>query len=58
MKNIKRYTSPIKLPFFIFQNLTLDFGHLKVLYRYFNMVDFFGTSDEVAIRSVGRGRVL
>ena len=57
MKNIKRFTSSIKLPFLVFQYWTLNFGPLKERYRYLHTVDFSGTSDEVAICSVRRGRV-
>ena len=37
MKNIKRCTSLINLPFLDFQNLTLNFVPSKVFYRYFHV---------------------
>ena len=48
MKNIKRCTSPIKLPFLVFQNLTLDFSRplkQKVFYN-LNFL-YFSTPNSV-----------
>ena len=56
MKNIKRCTSPIKLPFLVFQNLTLDFGPLKSILSILSQRLIFGTSGEVAICGVRGGR--
>ena len=50
MKNIKRCTSPIKLPFLVFQNLTLNFGALK------SILSILSHRLEVAICGVRGGR--
>ena len=51
MKNIKSYTFPIKPPFSVFQNLTLNFGPFKRTLSITShcMVAFLSTSEEVVI---------